>query len=106
MQYTKLELLENFMTACCGWQANDSLEEIAESVQRAKDGAPVAFAKDLQTFKEYTLDESIPFMKKAKIMLDFDPVSEEQAVEAWKEIWDLLTEGEPFPIDEHGKPIR
>ena len=99
------ELFKGFMRSYCGYQVNDSLEEVASHVARAKQQMPQRFAINVEQFKAYTLDPSLTFQEKVEEMLECEPATEERAVETWKEIWDILTENAQFPFDEHEKRI-
>ena len=69
MPYTKEQIFETFMHGNCSFQVWDSLKEMAESLQRARDYNAISYAREAQNFKDYTLDESLPFLHKAKLML-------------------------------------
>ena len=101
----KANVFRMFMHAYCGYRGNDSLEEIASNIAQAKKNTPEGLSVQVEEFKAYTRDESLTFTQKATEMLQFDPADEEEAVQEWKKIWDILTESDPFPFDEHGKRI-
>ena len=82
---------------------DDSKEERIEYLAELKGFGAPGFAELVKAFAEFLRDPWMTLEEKAEVYLE-EKMSENRAYAYFKECWEMLAPGEPFPIDSGAKP--
>ena len=97
------EGFQNFVTEAFSPYTDESIEDRIEYLGRLKARNAAWLSEMVKAFADFLRDPWMTLEEKADVYLEED-MTENEAYAYFKECWEMLAPGEPFPIDSGAKP--
>ena len=89
----------NVMNGIFNREVNANIEEIRDGMSRYREMRE-SYEAFVPFLRNYILDPSMTFLQKASDAADEEFESEEEALAFFRIVWEVTTDGQPFPLDE------